>query len=122
MPEDDNAIVLNEIDNEWWKKWESSPLVERTKMVRKIVNQNLRYMLLENSNFKSDREERLFMMALTTLINSYFEDLYVYVVDKYTGAVTDVISAATEMAKEEGEKNEKKDDGVLENGHENLEQ
>ena len=104
------TITLEDDLGKFWESWEGASLKDRSEQVRKLVNKNLRYMLLENARFGSDREERLFLMALTTLLNSYFEDLYAFMIKKFA----DTISSATEIAVDEVKNNseeEKKDEG-----------
>lgn len=91
------SILLEDVMGDFWEKWENSDLLSRTTQVRKMINQNIRWLLLENAKFRSEREERLFLMSLSTLVNSYMEDLYAFMIKKFA----ETISSAGQIAMEE---------------------
>lgn len=103
--EEAEKITLEDDLGKFWEQWEGASLKDRSEQVRKLVNKNLRYMLLENARFGSDREERLFLMALTTLLNSYFEDLYAYMIKKFAETISSAREIAEDEVKNEEEKN-----------------
>lgn len=71
--------MTEEIPTEFWKEWEDADLLEQQEMVKKlfIVRDFAKTNFLGN---KVSVEEKERMIA--TLLNSYFEDLYSYLMDK----------------------------------------